>query len=56
MGSLRYTYGGPWEVLKRIDFVEEESGKREEAYQIVGRFFEKQPQAGEITECFQKKK
>jgi len=56
MGALRYTYGGPWEVLKRIDFVEEETGTREEAYQIVGRFLEKEPGAGEITECFQKKK
>jgi adenylate kinase len=56
MGALRYTYGGPWEVLKRVDFIEKETGKKEEAYQIVGRFLEKQPGAAEITECFQKKK
>lgn len=55
MGALRYTYGGPWEVLKRIDFIEPETGEREEAYQIVGRFLEKEPGAGEITECFQRK-
>lgn len=56
MGALRHTYGGPWEVLKRIDFIEKETGKKEEAYRIVGRFLEKEPQAGEITECFQKKR
>ena len=56
MGALRYTYGGPWEVLKRIDFIGQETGKKEEAYQIVGRFLEKEPGAREITECFQKKR
>ena len=55
MGALRYTYSGPWEVLKRVDFMEE-SGKRGEAYHLAGQFPDGQPNAQAITACFQKKK
>ena len=54
MGALRYSWKGPWEVFRRVDTVDGE-GARAEAYQVAGEF-EAQPNASQITECFQKKK
>ena len=54
MGALRHTFGGPWEVLRRADFVDE-TGIRGEEYRVVGSF-PNEPNSGAITACFQKKK
>jgi hypothetical protein len=54
MGALRYSFGGPWEVFRRAEFVGE-GGARGERYELAGRF-ESEPGAGEITACFQRRK
>ena len=55
MGALRHTHGGPWEVLRRVDLVDEATGaRRGEEYRIVGTF-DAQPDAGKITACFQRR-
>jgi adenylate kinase len=51
MGALKYSYGGPWEVYKRVDIVSE-SGQKYEEYQLIGEF-EKEPNSSRITACFQ---
>ena len=53
MGALRYTWGWPWEVFRRVEFVGAE-GQRDERYELVGRF-EREPDSGKITECFSRK-
>jgi hypothetical protein len=50
MGALRHTWGGPWEVFKRTDFVNE-TGARDEAFVLAGHF-DHEPDAAAITECF----
>lgn len=54
MGALRHTWGGPWEVFRRMDFVDEDTGGRWEEYVLAGSF-ETEPDAGKITECFRRK-
>jgi len=55
MGALRHAWGGPWEVFKRVDIVEEDSSgggvTRREEYQLGGSFGS-HPSPSEITECF----
>ena len=59
MGALRHTCGGPWEVLKRVDFVVGGGGDgnsgttKAERYEVVGSF-ESHPDATLITECFKR--
>lgn len=52
MGALRYTFGGPWQVLRRVDYLNA-SGFKEEAYHVAGSF-PNEPNSGAITGCFQK--
>jgi len=47
VGALRYVYGGPWEVSKRVDI-----NKYEEQYQVIGSYDE-EPDAVAITKCFE---
>eukprot|EP00884_Botryococcus_braunii_P004185 jgi/Botrbrau1/13768/Bobra.0056s0023.1 len=48
MGAVRYLYGLPWEVYRRVDL-----GKKVEEYQALGTF-EQFPDSGEITALFSK--
>lgn len=52
MGALRYRWGGPWEVFRRVDFVDGMDNKSE-CYLKIGDF-DHQPDASEITACFKK--
>jgi len=48
VGALRYVYGGPWEIYKRVDIT-----RREEQYQLIGSYDE-EPDPVVITKCFEK--
>eukprot|EP00887_Chlorella_sp_A99_P000933 scaffold5.g933.t1 len=48
MGALRYSYGGPWEVFKRVEL-----GLRLEEYRWIAGF-PNQPSPKQITEAFQR--
>lgn len=52
MGALRYRWGGPWQVFRRVDFIDG-FGERSECYLKIGDF-DHQPDASEITACFKK--
>lgn len=46
VGALRHSYGGPWQVFRRVQL----AGGREE-YALIGSF-EEEPKAPQITEAF----
>lgn len=48
MGALRHSYGGPWEVFRRVQL-----GPGREEYRLIGSF-EREPKPPEITACFQR--
>ena len=52
MGALRHAHGGPWEVLRREDYMGED-GVKAERYALAGAF-EAEPGAEAITSCFRR--
>lgn len=46
MGALRHTYGGPWDVFRRVQL-----GAGEEEYVPIGTF-DAEPKAPAITDAF----
>ena len=46
MGAMRHTWGGPWEVLRRV-----QKGPGEEEYVCIGSW-DKEPTPPQITEAF----
>ena len=51
MGALRYSYGGPWEVYKRVDFKNPGDGTPRERYDLI-ETFENAPDSSKITAAF----
>ena len=51
MGALRYSYGGPWEVYKRVDFKNPGDGTPRERYDLI-ETFENEPDSSKITAAF----